>query len=450
MNSSEPMNMRDGTVVSEKMEPTVPPLVCRDVKASKRRFNCNNGNLFSTVGNEIRIPLSGNFVLQNNNVNFCCKLNITAGDGVSVAADFSWASLFSQIRVEAGSGSSIILEQIDDPGLWASFLYQYTWEQSNISIQNAKQLSMLSQPSSTGGLTKSGTASALTTAAPTAYLNIVLDLSQFMGIFYANSGIPLYNTDGLTVVLVMNTLGSIANANSTGATKIEVENPYITCNCLEGGEKYEAALKEMKTKNGEVSIMFNTCRRYIQSASGSGMKSLLIGEKAKSVIGFVAMARDTAAITLPAAYSNSTSLFPTLTNYVYQIAGENFPVQPITGSSQEGIDEAYDLYSQVSRRYDSGGLLSRTQSATQTPADATAQTALFASATGPSHVLTVNLAKCGPNESYWGKGKNLSGSSLNTYLNVDYTPLNAQTVTIFSIFQQKVHIDAMGNMSNEI
>jgi hypothetical protein len=64
-------------------------------------------------------------------------------------------------------------------------------------------------------------------------------------------------------------------------------------------------------------------------------------------------------------------------------------------------------------------------------------------------VLAVNLAKCGPNEMYWGKGKNLSGSSLNTYLNVDYTTLNAQTITIFSVFQMKVHIDAQGGFTTE-
>lgn len=444
------MNMRDGTVVSEKMEPTVPPLVCRDVKATKRRFNCNNGNKFSSVGNEIRIPISGNFVLDNKNVNLCCKVNITALNTAVFSIDFSLANLFSQIRVEAGSGSSIILEQIDDPGLWANFLYQYTWEQSNLSIQNAKQQSSKGQPDATSSALSKNGQGATFAADGTASLNIVMDLSQFMGIFYANSGIPLYDTAGLTVVFVMNTLGSMIVSTVAAVSKIEVENPYITCSCLEGGEKYESALKEMKSKNGEVSIMFNTCRRYVQSVSNGGAQSLLIGEKAKSVLGFVAIARDTAAITLPAAYSNSTSLFPTLNNHVYQIAGENYPVQPMTGDSCEGIDEAYDLYSQISRRYDSGGLLARTQAATRTPANAGDQTTLFATATGPSHVLAVNLAKCGPNESYWGKGKNLSGSSLNTYLNVDYTPLNAQTVTIFSIFQQKVHIDAMGNMSNEI
>ena len=444
------MNMRDGTVVSEKMEPTVPPLVCRDVKATKRRFNCNNGSAFSSVGNEIRIPISGNFVLDNKNVNLCCKVGITALNTAVFSVDFSFANLFSQIRVEAGSGSSIILEQIDDPGLWANFLYQYTWEQSNLSIQNAKQQSSKGQPDATNSTLSKNGQGATFAADGTATINIVMDLSQFMGIFYANSGIPLYDTAGLTVVLVMNTLGSIIVSTTAAVSKIEVINPYITCSCLEGGEKYESALKEMKSKNGEVSIMFNTCRRYVQSVSNGGTQSLLIGEKAKSVLGFVAIARDTAAITLPAAYSNSTSIFPTLNNHVYQIAGENYPVQPMTGDSCEGIDEAYDLYAQVSRRHDSGGLLSRTQTTTATPTNAAAQTAYYASATGPSHVLAVNLAKCGPNESYWGKGKNLSGSSLNTYLNVDYTPLNPQTVTIFSIFQQKVHIDAMGNMSNEI
>ena len=65
MNTPQPMNMRDGTVVSEKMEPSVPPLVCRDVKVTKRRFNPSNGNTFSNSGTEIRIPISGNFVLDN-------------------------------------------------------------------------------------------------------------------------------------------------------------------------------------------------------------------------------------------------------------------------------------------------------------------------------------------------------------------------------------------------
>ena len=143
-------------------------------------------------------------------------------------------------------------------------------------------------------------------------------------------------------------------------------------------------------------------------------------------------------------------------NHVYQIAGENFPTQPITGC--EGIDEAYDLYAQLARRDDSAGLLSRIQASTLVDAnnvpvaytDGAAQLAALASATvSPSQVLAVNLAKCGPNEMYWGKGKNLSGSSLNTYLNVDYTTLNAQTITIFSVFQMKVHIDAQGGFTTE-
>ena len=463
MNTPQPMNMRDGTVVSEKMEPVVPPLVCRDVKATKRRFNAVNGNTFNTVGSEIRIPVSGNFVLDNKNVNLNCKIDITGADGSINGSDFSWACLFSQIRVEAGSGSSIILEQLDDPGLWANFLYQYTWDQADISLQNAKQLSAIAQPAATTGLiTKTGSLLSNTTARLTQTVNIAIDLAQFMGIFYASSGIPLYDTAGLTVVFTLNTLTSMAVATvaAKAFTAIAIRDPYITCTCLEGGEKYEKALKEMKSKNSEVSIMFNTCRRYIQSiaAAGGSTSSLLIGDKAKSVLGFVAMARDTASITDAFSYSNSTSVFPLYKNHVYQIAGENFPTQPITGC--EGIDEAYDLYAQLARRDDSAGLLERTQASTYVDANnepvayaagvgAGSQTAAFTAATSPSQVLAVNLAKCGPNEMYWGKGKNLSGSSLNTYLNVDYTTLNAQTITIFSVFQMKVHINAQGEFTTE-
>ena len=132
MNTPQVMNMRDGTVVSEKMEPVVPPLVCRDVKVTKRRFSPSNGGTFTAAGSEIRIPISGNFVLDNKNVN----LNFKVATTTAAALDFSPAGLFSQIRVEAGTGSSIVLESIDDPAVWANFIYQYTWTQEDISIQS--------------------------------------------------------------------------------------------------------------------------------------------------------------------------------------------------------------------------------------------------------------------------------------------------------------------------
>ena len=97
------------------------------VKKTKRRFNVTNGSTFSTAGSEIRIPIAGNFVLDNKNVNLNLKISATGANTATIGADVSWASLFSQIRIEAGTGSSIILEQIDDPGVWSAFLYQYIY-----------------------------------------------------------------------------------------------------------------------------------------------------------------------------------------------------------------------------------------------------------------------------------------------------------------------------------
>jgi peroxiredoxin Q/BCP len=48
----------------------------------------------------------------------------------------------------------------------------------------------------------------------------------------------------------------------------------------------------------------------------------------------------------------------------------------------------------------------------------------------------------------WGAGMNLSNSNLSTYLEASYKP-SASTVTIFSVFQMKVHIDAQGNFTTE-
>ena len=104
-------NMRPADKYPEKMDVSyVPPLICRDLKVTKRRFNCSNGPNFSpNPGSEIRIPVSGAFTLDNKNVNLNFKLTLTTATNKVITTDFSWASLFSQIRVEAGTGSSIVL-----------------------------------------------------------------------------------------------------------------------------------------------------------------------------------------------------------------------------------------------------------------------------------------------------------------------------------------------------
>ena len=110
------------------------------------------------------------------------------------------------------------------------------------------------------------------------------------------------------------------------------------------------------------------------------------------------------------------------------------------------------MYSQLSRRQNSGGLLSRTQAGGSfaTPiTDAGSQLTATAASTGPSQVLAINLSKCGPNENYWGKGMNMSGNNLSTYLQVQYLPWVAQTINIYSVYQMKLHIDALGNMTTE-
>ena len=351
-----------------KMDVTdIPSLVCRDVKQTKRRFNVTNGSTFSTAGSEIRIPIAGNFVLDNKNVNLNLKISATGANTATIGADLSWASLFSQIRIEAGTGSSIILEQIDDPGVWSAFLYQYTWDQADISLQNAKQLSMIAQPAAaTGVINKVGSLLTCTTATPKQSVNICMDLSQFMGIFSANSGIPLYDTAGLTVVCVLNQQATMGVTATAAISLVEISDLFITATCLEGGPAYEDMLrKEKTTGNREVSFMFNTARRYVQTvtAGGGANSQLLINDRSKSCLGFVAMARDTANITTAAAISNSSSQFPLYSLHQYNIAGANYPTAGIS-TAGEGLDEAYDLYSHLSRRDDSAGLISRVQGAT--------------------------------------------------------------------------------------
>ena len=442
-------NMRPADKYPEKLDVAyVPPLICRDVKVTKRRFNCSNGPTFGpTPGAEIRIPVSGPLTLDNKNVNLNLKIALSNVATKTIITDFSWASLFSQIRIEAGTGSSIVLEQIDDVALWAHFLYQYTWTQEDISLQNGKQYSITSQPASDGLVTKAGYT---TTATGASTIDISIDLAQFMGIFSATNGLPLYDTAGITIVCVLNQVNAMMKASDAGCVITSLSNVYVSASCLEGGSEYEASLKKQKQEKGEVSIMFNTCRRYIQTvasaAGGTTTSQLYIPERSKSCLGFVALSRSTATLTDLASFTNSVSLFPAVANttvsYAYVISGQKYPTSGINTDS-ELFDEATDCYANLSRRVDSGGLISRVQGSRLGESDATV-------ATCASHVLAVNLAKCPISEvkTKWGAGLNLSNSNLTTYLEATYSPA-ASTVTIFSIFQMKVHIDAQGNFTTE-
>jgi hypothetical protein len=433
------MNSDNYGVVSRNMPDkmnesmSVPPLICRDVRATKRRFNAVNGSKFTTPGTEIRIPVAGNFVLggYNTNVNFKLKF---VGTGNSLA-DFSWFAMFSQIRVEAGTGSSIIIEQVDEPGVVAAFVGQYTFTSHEKNKQNCLGLAVEDDPIvSTGSINKSGTAIVDTTET-----DITLDLSTVLGTF--KSSIPLYNTNGLTVVLTLNQFTACGVTAATITALDSISNIYISANCLEGGEKYEKELSDAKSKNGEVSVMFNTVRRYIQSqpSGTTAGTQLLINDRAKSCLGFFAVGRLTDDLNKPLLFKNSSSSFAGYTNHNYNIAGQMYPMAGIN-TIGEAIDESFDTMSHLGK--EKGGLLSRLQANPALTYDSTN--------VGTSGILCVNLSKCPADEQVWGKGLNLSSSNLSNYLQVAYSPATGpQTINIYSIFQMKLHIDKMGNMSVE-
>ena len=410
-------------------------LLCRDVRVNKKRFNVNNGSTFGP-GSDIRIPLTGQQTIQAGSVQFTFTLNVAGGTG---AIDFTPFSLFEQIRVEAsGAGGSNYLEQCDDIGPFHAFLAQYTWGNNDITVHSAKMGSMQALPSvNVGEITKTGL------ALSAGSYKISLDLSEALGIFTQN--IPLYNTSGILVNFRLAPqatalLGADA-AGGVAATTHTITQPYIDAVCIEGGDAYEKSLmmmKDSKSGNGEVSIMFNTYSRTIQTVpAGFSTGQLLIAESSKSCLGFFAINRTTAAINTLTAYKNGNSGWTSWLRHNFNINGAQYPVNPLDTAASV-IDENYDLFKNISRSHNKYGLLGRTQGY---PAINFASTA-----TGPSSVLCVNLAKC-PTD-MWGAGMNLSGNpAIN--LQVDYTPGADSTVHIYALRQQKVHINAMGEFSIE-
>ena len=458
--------MSNGITYSDKMETALntPPMLCREIKNRKARMNCSNGQTFSS-GQEIRIPISlQNGVIQQNSAMFYGTLTKT-GISDTCFVDFSTFSLFDSVRVEAGAGGgATILELCDDIGLFYNFLTMHTNSLSDLQYNNIttrgatgfKQTNVaLPDPVVAGEVLsvndsytfgKDGVnIPAQATALASDSVNFALNLSEAMGLFTQN--IVLSGTTGICLVLRLAPLASqlvFADSASTGA--ITVQNPYLMVSILEGGDKYEKALKDMKSgPNGEVSLMFNTYSRYIQNVNATGGTNiqLLITDTAKSVLGYIAVSRDTSAVANAELYKNSSSAWGLYQNHALSVGGVLYPQNPIS-SAIENYEEVRDLYKVISRRHNHGSILTREQGLVGETGEPRQFSGVF---DGPSAVIAVNLTKC-DDKNVWGIGANTTGAQ-SVFLQVSYAPTNAQTITIFALRQQKVHINAIGEFSVE-
>ena len=334
----------------------------RDVKATKRRFYSNNGNSFSQSGSEIRIPVSGNFLLSNEDVSLNLTTTYTTGTGTPATVDFSLFSLFQQIRIESNGQ---ILEQIDEPGVLYNTMSQWNWGVSEIPKNNAKQDSMVAYPAvATGVLTKSGTSIA------TGGTKSSIPLYELMGIFSGDKCIPLMNTNGLTVVFTLATLTSRVafGATAVGADNITVSDLFITGTCIEAGPEYEKALASVKSGNqyNEVSILMKTAKRYIGSVAGAALtnQQIQVNDRSKSALGVWVVGRLTTDITAQASYSNSSSTFISYLNHAMIINGTQYPTAQISSLSElseESYKVANNWKKQTPNVYTSGGLLPKSQ-----------------------------------------------------------------------------------------
>jgi hypothetical protein len=415
----------------------IPSMMCTQVKQTRRRFQCNNNTTFSGSGVDINIPISGEFAIDNKNVNLNFK--VTVGTAAS-SPDFSLFGLFKTIRVLNGSSSNNILEQIEDPGHIYAMASQYTWNQHDIAVQNAKQLSMLTQPAvATGIITKTGSSLAVGDT------YVSLDLSQICGIFSSETALPLYGTGGITVSLNTNVPASSLILASTSTYTIS--DVYITCTCLEGGETYKKALDSVKASR-PLAMTFTSVKKYEQSFTGGGSATsanLIINDRSRSCLGFLATSRLSADLTTAAKYKNSSSLFPVLTAFNYQVAGTNYPPTPFQNTG-DIIDSAYDTCAHLSRSgYGKGGLLARTQAQTMASGDDAAS-----GAASQTNILCIDLAKCSAQEArtVFGAGLNLGENNLQNQLQVSFTPNSANySIVVYAIVQKQLFIDKNGLMT---
>lgn len=413
----------------------------RDVKATKRRFYSNNGNSFSQSGSEIRIPVSGNFLLSNKDASLVFATTFNVGTaGTTCLTDFSLFSQFQQIRIESAGQ---ILEQIDEPGVLYNTMSQWNWTVSDITKNNGRQMSMQDLPVvATGLLTKSG--EALTSTAKYASL----PLSELMGIFSGDKCIPLMGTAGLTVVLTLATPGARAVYSVPDASTTTVSDIYITATCIEAGPDYEKALASVKSGNqyNEVSILMKTAKRYIGSVATGTLTNaqIQINDRSKSALGAWVVGRTTAAVTSLTLYSSSSSNFPTFVNHCMIINGSNFPsaqINTLGELHEETVKVANDYRKQCPDNWQQGGLINRLGLAS---ADGNQD------ASGATCCLAVNLCKDNYDDTKFGTGYDLSTSNSPNLFQVSYTTGADSTITVWVLAQALLHINGMGQFSTEI
>ena len=413
----------------------------RDVKATKRRFYSNNGNSFSQAGSEIRIPISGNMLLSNQDTSLNFAFTWTFGAGTNPAVDFSHWAAFQQIRIESAGA---ILEQIDDCGVLYNLMSQWNWQQNEINKNNARGMGVVAQQAiATGLLTKSGEIPVTATAQ-----RVSLPLCELMGIFSGDKCIPLMNTSGLTLVLTLATPASRIVVGGTAPTTdtFVYSDFYVTATCIEAGPDYEKALAAVKSGNqyNEVSVLMQTARRYIGSVAGAALvnQQIQLNDRSKSAMAIWAVSRATADITDYTKYSTSSSCFASYVNHCAVINGTNYPSAQISTLS-EAAEESYKVANifkkQTSKGYQQGGLINRAQ-----------LIAAEGGAAGSSLCLAVNLSKTGADETMFGAGLDLSSSNSPNVFQVSYTPANASTVTVYVLSQALLHINGLGQFSTEI
>jgi hypothetical protein len=419
--------------------------VNREVKSTKRRFYSNNGSSFSQAGSEIRIPISGNFLLSNKDASLVMTSTYTvvAAGATSCSIDFSLFSQFQQIRIES---AGTILEQIDEPGVLYNTMSQWNWQVGDITKNNGRQSSMQDTPIvATGVLTKTGEALATGTANYSS-----LPLSELMGIFSGDKCVPLMGTAGLTLVLTLGTLGARAVYSAATADTMTVSDIYVTATCIEAGPEYERALSAVKSGNqyNEVSILMKTAKRYVGAiATGAQTNAQIqVNDRSKSALGIWAIGRKTGDINLATAYSSSSSTFPTFVNHCMVINGMNFPsaqINTLGELAEESVKVANDYRKQCPDNWQQGGLVNRV---TLTDGGSGGE----GTATGATCCLAVNLSKQNYDDTMFGAGYDLSTSNSPNVFQVSYTPAAASTLNVYVLAQALLHINGMGQFSTEI
>lgn len=290
-----------------------------------RQFAANNGTVFSTTTNEIRINVAAAGFLDGTKSYLYFTINNTndtAGQALVLDSDaLCWCD---QIRVES---QGLVIERLERAAVYNNMRYRWQEGIGQIQARNAKCGGpVLAAPSvgNSGQSLDEATSATFACPLPLGFLN-------------NHGGKAIPKGANFDIIIRVNSVAAQCfNWESDAATAFTITNPRFYAPVMmvqspEAMEDYQSALLDRG-----IAFSGDVVKTYVNSLSaGSGPKSAQINDRSRSLKALVSVMRTNTLRDDADSSSVGASVLLGLTEYRYIIAGANYPQDTVQYSATD-------------------------------------------------------------------------------------------------------------------